>query len=523
MQSKHTQSGIVETQSGVSQLERVSRERDLLMQLLQLGAGEDLDAFLSEALSLLIAVAGARHGYIEVRAAEAPETIRYSLMQGMAAEELSAEAFSSSVIAEAYATGEAIVTASARLDPRFSQSRSVRARRLEAVLCVPMGGTPPVGVVYLQDRIELGPFSDDDLARTQLFARNVGRVADRLLWQRERRAAADATLGLRGKLAVQHIIGSSPALAAVFQQLSVVASMNVGVLLTGESGTGKTQLARALHESSARAGRPFVELNCAALPDDLFESELFGAVPGGHSTATKRIPGKIEAAEGGTLFLDEIGELSIRAQAKLLQVLQSGSYFPLGSASPRKADIRVVAATNADLAAAVGARTFREDLYYRLNVFPIRVPSLAERKSDISALAQCFSEQTCQQNGIRPLRLSEGALMALQYRDWPGNVRELAHAVQAAALRAQADNSPEIERRHLLPHGADARSESDARTSFHEATRRFQASLLRDALAREHWNIAATARSLGLTRAHMYNLLSTYAIARPAANGGEDV
>lgn len=523
MQPKHSESGIVEStrQDG---LEHITRERDLLMQLLQLGVREDLDSFLSDALSLLIAVAGARHGYIEVRAAEAPESIRYSLMQGMVPEELSAEAFSSSVIAEAYATGEAIVTASARLDPRFSQSRSVRARKLEAVLCVPMGGTPPVGVVYLQDRIDPGPFTDQDLARTQLFARNVGRVADRLLWHKERRAAADATLSLRTKLAVQHIIGTSAALGALFQQLAVVAPMNVGVLLSGESGTGKTQLARALHDSSARAGKPFVELNCAALPDDLFESELFGAVPGGHSTATKRIPGKIEAAEGGTLFLDEIGELSIRAQAKLLQVLQSGSYFPLGSASPRKADIRVVAATNADLAAAVAARTFREDLYYRLNVFPIRVPSLSERKTDIGALAQHFSELTCQHNGIRSLRLSEGALMALQYRDWPGNVRELAHAVQAAALRAQGEGCAEIERRHLQPFTAEVKSDAvDLRPNFHEATRRFQASLLREALVRENWNVAATARTLGLTRAHLYNLLATYAIVRPAAVSGDDV
>jgi transcriptional regulator with GAF, ATPase, and Fis domain len=183
----------------------------------------------------------------------------------------------------------------------------------------------------------------------------------------------------------------------------------------------------------------------------------------------------------------------------------------------------VVAATNADLAAAVAARTFREDLYYRLNVFPIHVPSLSERKSDISGLAQYFSEQTCQQNGIRLLKLSEGALMALQYRDWPGNVRELAHAVQAAALRAQADNSAEIERRHLQPHSVDACSgQGDAKQSFHDATRRFQASLLREALARENWNVAATARALGLTRAHMYNLLATYAIARPAASGGDD-
>jgi Nif-specific regulatory protein len=292
--------------------------------------------------------------------------------------------------------------------------------------------------------------------------------------------------------------------------------------MTAESGRGKTKLAGAVHHSSARAGRAFIELNCAALPDDLFESELFGAVPGGHSTATKRIPGKIEAADGGTLFLDEIGELSVRAQAKLLQVLQSGSYFPLGSASPRKADIRVIAATNADLASAVAARTFREDLYYRLNVYPIRVPSLSERRSDIGALAQYFSEQACQQNGIRPLRVSEGALMALQYRDWPGNVRELAHAVQAAALRAQSEGCTEIERRHLVS-GAQVAAEIDPRPNFHEATRRFQASLLRDALTRENWNVAATARTLGLTRAHLYNLLAAYDNARPAATSSESL
>jgi Nif-specific regulatory protein len=487
------------------------------MQLLQLSTCDDLPQFLAEALSLLISVAGARRGYIEVRSADAPESRRYSLMQGMATQELSVEAFSSSIIAETYALGEAIVTASAQLDPRFSQSKSVRTRRLEAVLCVPMSGTPPVGVVYLQDRVERGSFTDDDLSRTRLFARNVGHVADRLLWQRERRDAADATLALRSKLAVDHIVGSSPALGALFQQLAVVASMNVGVLLTGESGTGKTQLAQALHNSSSRSERPFVELNCAALPDELFESELFGAAPGAHSTAVKRIAGKIEAAEGGTLFLDELGELSLRSQAKLLQVLQSGSYYPLGSASPRKADIRVIAATNADLAAAVKARTFREDLYYRLNVFPIRVPSLAERRGDIPLLAQHFSASACEQNGIAPLRVSEGGLMALTHRDWPGNIRELAHAVHAAVLRAQSEGSPEVERRHLSPTQPDLPGEPDTRQGFHDATRRFQAGLLRDALAKENWNVAATARSLGLTRAHLYNLLAAYAIERPTS------
>jgi Nif-specific regulatory protein len=371
--------------------------------------------------------------------------------------------------------------------------------------------------VYLQDRVERGPFTAEDIKRTHLFASNVGHLADRLLLQRQRDAAADATTEFRSKLQVRGVIGASPALGGVFQQLAVVASVHVGVLFTGESGTGKTQLARALHDSSPRAGRPFVELNCAALPEELFESELFGALPGAHSTASRRMQGKLDAAAFGTLFLDEIAELSLRSQAKLLQVLQSGAYYPLGSAEPRQADVRVLAATNADLLAAVKARRFREDLYYRLSVFPIHVPSLAERRSDIPALAAHFSQTACELHSLPPLRLSEGALMALQHRDWPGNVRELDHAVQAAVLRALSAGNTLIERRHVLPELAPE-PESDG-TTFHEATRRFQEQLLRDTLAREQWNVAATARALDLTRAHLYNLLASYRIARPGADG----
>jgi transcriptional regulator with GAF, ATPase, and Fis domain len=230
-------------------------------------------------------------------------------------------------------------------------------------------------------------------------------------------------------------------LIAVLQQAALLAPLDVTVLLTGESGTGKTQLARVMHDSGPRAGKPFMELNCSALPETLIESELFGAFPGAHSAATRRIQGKIEAAEGGTLFLDEIGDLTPTAQGKLLQVLQSKQYFPLGATKSVRCDVRIIAATNVDLAAAVAAKRFREDLYYRLEVMPMRIPSLAERAEDIPALAAAFCAAAARRHGLGRLRLSEGAVRAAQAIEWPGNVRQLEHSIEAAVIRAAGEVS----------------------------------------------------------------------------------
>jgi Nif-specific regulatory protein len=341
-----------------------------------------------------------------------------------------------------------------------------------------------------------------------------------MLSRRRRALERDRTQQFRQLLKVDTIVGSSEALAAALKQVALVAPLNIGVLLTGSSGTGKTQLARSIHDNSPRASGPFVEVNCATLPDDLVENELFGAVPGGHSTATKRAAGKVEAAEAGTLFLDEIGELPTRSQAKLLQLLQSGLYYPVGASTPHKANVRIIAATNADLAAAVGDKRFREDLYYRLSAFPIHVPSLEERREDIAPLAVHFCKSTCETNGFPSMELSAGAILALEHADWPGNVRELAHVVGAGVVRAHGENNHRIERQHLFPadRGTSVKPSDKVSLTFHEATRRFQEQFLRDALEQASWNIAQVARMLDLTRGHIYNLMATLRIQRPASN-----
>ncbi|HSO00617.1 MAG TPA: sigma 54-interacting transcriptional regulator, partial [Candidatus Nanopelagicales bacterium] len=296
------------------------------------------------------------------------------------------------------------------------------------------------------------------------------------------------------------------------QDVVLAAPRDIGVLLTGPSGTGKTHIARLIHDNGPRSGGPFIEINCAALPDTLIENELFGAVKGGHTAGP--VKGKVAAAEGGTLFLDEIGDLALGAQAKILQLLQSKDYFPLGASKPVRANVRIIAATNADLAAAVAERTFREDLLYRLQVLTIRIPSLAERREDIPELAAHACRRAAAENDHPHLALSVGALRALEAAEWPGNIRQLANVIARAALRATAEGVQQIERRHLFPDEPAAQDPHEENLTFQEATRRFQADIVRRALEATGWNITQAAARLDITRSHTYNLINAFNIQR---------
>lgn len=497
---------------GHTQLER---ERDFYRHLLELGAQIEIEPLLEKALSLIVQLTGARRGYLELDDGHGRAPPRFWIAHGCYdtdVEEIRAE-FSSGVISEAIATGKTLLVESASRDSRFEKRKSVRRNRIEAVLCAPIGAHPPLGVVYLQDRTQPGSFSEDDRRCAEIFARHLATLADRLLLHRKQRDEQDPTLPYRQKLQAADVVGRSQAVAALLKDVSLVAPLEISVLLTGPSGSGKTQIAQVIHRNSPRASGPFVEINCAALPESLVESELFGALPGAHSTANRRVEGKVAAAEGGTLFLDEVGDLPVYAQAKLLQLLQSREYYPLGGAKPVRANVRIVAATNVDLRAAVAKKTFREDLLYRLEVLPVRVPALAERQEDIETLARHFCARACEVHRLGHLQFSPEALRTMATEQWPGNIRELAHRVEAAAIRTAGDQVPQIERRHLFPESPEGTTETRGMT-FQEATRQYQERLLRERLETNDWNISETASQLDLSRSHLYNLISAFGLER---------
>ena len=495
---------------------RLIQERDLFRSLLELGLREADDGLLAESLRLVVAATGARRGYLAV-AGEDGAPARWWIATGFSDEELADvhTRVSSGVIAAAMATSTTVVSDSARTDPRFNAQASVLMHRIESVLCVPLGPGPSLGVLYLQDRAAQdragGVFDEADRARAEAFGRYITPHIERL--RLRARQEEDPTRGLRARLSVTGIIGRSPVLAELLGQIEAASRFAVPVLLTGASGTGKTVVARAIHHNSPRSEGPFIELNVATLPEALFESELFGALPGAHSTATRRVIGKVEAAEGGTLFLDEIGELPLGVQAKLLQLLQSREYYPLGASAPHRANLRFIAATNIDLGRAVEARTFREDLYWRLNVLRLRVPSLADRREDIPALAAHLVDRAARRNDLGPLALAPSALAALQTADWPGNVRQLEHAVEVGAIRAAMEGAARIEVRHLFPDSAPvATDDGEAGLTLQEATRRLHRRLLQQTLQATGWNISETARRLDVTRVHVRNLIQAFGL-----------
>ncbi len=309
------------------------------------------------------------------------------------------------------------------------------------------------------------------------------------------------------------MIGASPAFVRVLEQATMAARADARVLLIGESGTGKELLAAQIHQASPYASGPFVKVNCAAIPNELIESELFGHEKGAFTGATSMRRGKFELADGGTLFLDEIGDLAGASQAKLLRVLQEGEFHRVGGEQAIRVEVRVVSATNKDLTAMVKANQFREDLYYRLAVVPIRVPSLRERVQDIRPMAEYFLEEFCRRNNFRGKTIQAEAMEALASYHWPGNARELRNIVERMAILSVGE---EIGGDAVPVEISLARELSTAgRSTLHEARDTAEKETLIKALNECGWNVSQAARALGLERTNLHKRMKTLQLVRP--------
>ena len=314
------------------------------------------------------------------------------------------------------------------------------------------------------------------------------------------------------------MVGTSPALGEVRALIARVGPTHARVLITGDNGTGKELVARALHEASPRRDRAFVEVNCAAIPTELIESELFGHMKGSFTGAFSDRVGKFELADGGTLFLDEIGDMSLSAQAKVLRVLQEGLVTRIGGSKTIPVDVRVLAATNKDLQAEIAAGRFREDLYYRLNVVPIHVPPLRDRLEDVPALAEHFVQTLSAGSGVAPRPLAPEAIRALQRRSWPGNVRELRNALERLLILAPGRQITAADVERILPGAEAAPPELPPETTRASTFETFKQDAERVFLLvklREHgWNVAETARALDMPRSNLYKKIEKYQLTR---------
>ena len=386
-------------------------------------------------------------------------------------------------------TGRPIVIPQISQEPMFlhrTGQRKRRGRSDTSFMCVPIpGNRKPIGAFNVDLAFERDRDYDRDLQLFRVVATMFAQaIRLRELAEAERQRLLDENIHLKEELKERydfsHIIGTSGPMRQVFEQISRVASTNTTVLIRGESGTGKELIAHAIHYSSARAKKPFIKVSCAALPDSLIESELFGYEKGAFTGAAARKKGRFELADGGTLFLDEIGDINLSTQVKLLRVIQDREFERLGGTGPVKVDVRLVAATNSDLEKAIATGTFREDLHYRLNVFSIFVPPLRERKTDILLLADHFLEKYAIEHGKNIKRISTPAIDMLMAYHWPGNVRELQNIIERAVLVCDANV---VHGHHLPPTlqtGEASGTVTD--TSLAEAVAAYEKDLVQDAL-----------------------------------------
>lgn len=387
-----------------------------------------------------------------------------------------------------------------------------------AQVCVPVTiEKTPVGAMSFELHNPTGSVPEDEVQILEIVASMIAQAVNarrQIKEERERRGEFD-TDGIKeghGEFRPSNMLGGSRAMQEVFDLIQRIRCSNTTVLIRGESGTGKELVAHAIHHNSLREGKPLVKVSCAALPESVIESELFGHEKGAFTNAIAMRKGRFEIANGGTIFLDEIGDLSLTTQVKLLRILQEREFERVGGSETMQCDVRVIAATNRPLEDAIEKNQFREDLYYRLNVFPIHIPPLRDRRSDITLLADAFTEKYAGQNGKRIRRISTPAIELLMSYHWPGNVRELENCIERAVLLS---TDGVIHGNHLPPTLQSAEStDTQLGSSLEGAVWALEKELIQDALKSSGGSIVGAARRLGVTERKLGVRIEKYGIRR---------
>ena len=340
---------------------------------------------------------------------------------------------------------------------------------------------------------------------------SVDRILIRLNQALEKRKLQEENVLLKKEIDERYqMIGESSVMRELAAKIQQVAPTNSRVLVMGENGTGKELVGRAIHRNSKRSDQPFLQVNCAAIPDELIESELFGHERGAFTGAIASTRGKFEQANGGTILLDEVGDMSLRTQSKVLRVLEQQEFTRLGGRDAIKVDVRVIAATNKDLSAEVQEGKFREDLFYRLNVIPVYVPPLRKRVEDIPLLTAYFMTRFCRENGKREKKIAQEAMKLLQAYRWPGNVRELKNVIERLAIMVPSD----VIEASDLPDNFMEHSISVSSLTLREAKNEFEYRFILQALQLNDWNITETARQLGIERTNLHRKMRQHNVSR---------
>jgi Nif-specific regulatory protein len=478
----------------------------------------DINVLLEEVIDSVIEITSPGRGFLKIF--DEGKNVKLTIVKDGEKKILEEEkqGINEKMVEVALETGNSIC-AIGLLTSEVDEEKEEPEKELISILCVPLKSNEKIlGVIYLDDKRPDSFFTQSDAELLSSLAERVAvALENNFLFMELKESQEKLLQDLRGRFKFDEILGNSPQMVEVLKTVADVADTDATVLIEGESGTGKELLARAIHFNSGRSKKPFVPINCAAIPETLLESELFGYEKGAFTGAVQRKLGKFEVANGGTIFLDEIGEMSPLLQVKILRFLQSHEFEPLGSNKLKRADIRIIAATNKELLSLVKENKFREDLYYRINVINIKLPPLRERRLDIAPLAESFALRFGKKNGKKIKGVDTEALNILAHYNFPGNIRELENIIERAVILAQTEWITKEDFPRTIFEGSDFDYKTKIPENYGEmkalrkrAIEEVEKAFLNNILGKNNENISKAAQEARMHRAELHRLINKY-------------